>query len=104
MLSEEDIATLKYYGDNYKNISPKCPVLIPSYKNREDSRIRHLETVSDNKIMIFVWDWDSLKRLDNLITIFLFWMLKHNRIKRTTMILIQVLILCPKADRDKPQS
>ena len=58
MLSEEDIATLKYYGDNYKNISPKCPVLIPSYKNREDSRIRHLETVSDNKIMIFVWDWD----------------------------------------------
>ena len=56
MLSDEDIATLKYYGDNYKSISPKCPVLIPSYKNREDSRIRHLETVSDNKIMIFVWD------------------------------------------------
>lgn len=58
LLNDEEKELLRNYGYNYTKMSPKCPVLIPSYKNRKDSRIRQLHTVSDNKIMIFVWDWD----------------------------------------------
>lgn len=58
MLKQDEYDLIQYYGENFKDFEPKCPIVIPSYKNRKDSRIRNLKSVSNNKIIIFVWEWD----------------------------------------------
>ena len=44
----------------------KCPIVIPSYKNRDGNLVQHLEQVSDNKIYVFVYadDYDNYKEYD----------------------------------------
>lgn len=44
----------------------KCPIVIPSYKNRVGNLVQHLEQVSDNKIYVFVYadDYDNYKEYD----------------------------------------
>jgi hypothetical protein len=49
---------MRFYGEHYLEMSPQCPLVIPSYKNRPDSRIHELDKLSDNKIFVFVYDWD----------------------------------------------
>ena len=44
----------------------KCPIVIPSYKNRVGNLVQHLEQVSDNKIYVFVYadDYENYKEYD----------------------------------------
>lgn len=39
--------------DIYDMKTTKCPIVIPSYKNRAGNLVQHLEQVSDNKIYVF---------------------------------------------------
>ena len=43
-----------------------CPIVIPSYRNRDGNLVQHLEQVSDNKIYVFVYedDYDNYKEYD----------------------------------------
>ena len=36
-------------------ISPNCPVVIPTYKNRPDNLVQHLDEISDNEIYVFCY-------------------------------------------------
>lgn len=59
-----------YNCNTYFMKTTKCPIVIPSYKNRVGNIVQHLEQVSDNKIYVFVYadvwnDW----RNDNKISL-----------------------------------
>lgn len=55
-----------YNCNTYFMKSTKCPIVIPSYKNRVGNIVQHLEQVSDNKIYVFVYadDYDNYKEYD----------------------------------------
>jgi hypothetical protein len=57
-MTDKELETLNYIKDNWKNLEPSIPVVIPSYKNREGSIIRHLEDLSNNDIYVFVYEND----------------------------------------------
>ena len=57
MLTKEDLKELETYN-NWKNESPICPIVIPSYKLRSHSWVRKLNEISDNDIYVFVYDDD----------------------------------------------
>ena len=72
MLTKEELKELESYN-NWKNESPVCPIVIPSYKLRSNSWIRKLNEISDNDIYVFVYDddfvesgYDKLKVNDNV--------------------------------------
>ena len=46
--------------------SPKCPIAIPTYKNRPDNIVRNLDNVSDNEIYVFCYkdDYENYKQYD----------------------------------------
>ena len=52
-----------YNCNTYFMKTAKCPIVIPSYKNRVGNIVQHLEQVSDNKIYVFVYadDYDNYK-------------------------------------------
>ena len=60
MLTKEELEELETYN-NWKNESPICPIVIPSYKLRSHSWIRKLNEISDNDIYVFVYDDDYVK-------------------------------------------
>lgn len=60
MLTKEELEELESYN-NWKNESPVCPIVIPSYKLRSHSWIRKLNEISDNDIYVFVYDDDYVK-------------------------------------------
>lgn len=47
-------------------ISPNCPVVIPTYKNRPDNLVQHLDEISDNEIYVFCYkdDYENYKQYD----------------------------------------
>ena len=47
-------------------ISPNCPVVIPTYKNRPDNLVQHLDEISDNEIYVFCYkdDYKNYKHYD----------------------------------------
>ena len=47
-------------------ISPNCPVVIPTYKNRPDNLVQHLDEISDNEIYVFCYK-DDYKNYSNTI-------------------------------------
>lgn len=72
MLTKEELEELESYN-NWKNESPVCPIVIPSYKLRKHSWVRKLNEISDNDIYVFVYDddfvesgYDKLKVNDNV--------------------------------------
>ena len=60
MLTKEELKELESYN-NWKNESPICPIVIPSYKLRSHSWVRKLNEISDNDIYVFVYDDDYIK-------------------------------------------
>lgn len=60
MLTKEELKELESYN-NWKNESPVCPIVIPSYKLRSNSWVRKLNEISDNDIYVFVYDDDYVK-------------------------------------------
>ena len=60
MLTKEELEELESYN-NWKNESPVCPIVIPSYKLRSHSWIHKLNEISDNDIYVFVYDDDYVK-------------------------------------------
>ena len=60
MLTKEELEELETYN-NWKNESPICPIVIPSYKLRSHSWVRKLNEISDNDIYVFVYDDDFVK-------------------------------------------
>lgn len=60
MLTKEELKELETYN-NWKNESPICPIVIPSYKLRAHSWVRKLNEISDNDIYVFVYDDDYVK-------------------------------------------
>lgn len=61
-----ELEQIKFYSEHYKDYSPKCPIVIPSYKNRAGNIVQHLQDVSDNKIFVFVYkeDYENYKEYD----------------------------------------
>ena len=60
MLTKEELKELETYN-NWKNESPVCPIVIPSYKLRSHSWVNKLNEISDNDIYVFVYDDDFVK-------------------------------------------
>ena len=48
-----NIKFLFCYNKGVFMISPNCPVVIPTYKNRPDNLVQHLDEISDNEIYVF---------------------------------------------------
>ena len=61
MLTKEELKELETYN-NWKNESPICPIVIPSYKLRSHSWVNKLNEISDNDIYVFVYDDDFVKK------------------------------------------
>lgn len=61
-----ELEQIKFYSEHYQDYSPKCPIVIPSYKNRAGNIVQHLQDVSDNKIFVFVYkeDYENYKEYD----------------------------------------
>lgn len=61
-----ELEQIKFYSEHYQDYSPKCPIVIPSYKNRAGNLVQHLQDVSDNKIFVFVYkeDYENYKEYD----------------------------------------
>ena len=61
-----ELEKIKFYSEHYQDYSPKCPIVIPSYKNRAGNLVQHLQDVSDNKIFVFVYkeDYENYKEYD----------------------------------------
>lgn len=56
-----ELEEIKFYSEHYQDYSPKCPIVIPSYQNREGTILKDLKSLSDNKIMLFIYDTDYPK-------------------------------------------
>ncbi len=61
-----ELEQIKFYSEHYQDYLPKCPIVIPSYKNRAGNLVQHLQDVSDNKIFVFVYkeDYENYKEYD----------------------------------------
>lgn len=57
-MTKEELEVMNYIKDNLNKLEPTIPVVIPSYKNREFTIIRHLEDLSNNDIYVFVYEND----------------------------------------------
>ena len=53
MKRDNEIVT--HYGEHYLDYSPKCPIVIPSCGNRENTILDKLNTLSKNRIILFVY-------------------------------------------------
>lgn len=60
-MTNKELEILNYIKDNYSNLEPTIPIVIPSYKNREGTIIRHLEDLGNSEIYIFVYEDDYTK-------------------------------------------
>lgn len=60
-MTNKEIEIMNYIKDNYSNLEPTIPIVIPSYKNREGTIIRHLEDLGNSEIYIFVYEDDYTK-------------------------------------------
>lgn len=49
---------IKYISEHYTEFEPKCPIVIPSYKCRNNTVLNNLKSLSNNKIMLFIYDTD----------------------------------------------
>lgn len=47
-----------HYNQNFTQYEPQCPIVIPSYQNREGTILNNLSSLSNNKIMLFIYDTD----------------------------------------------
>ena len=47
-----------YYNEHYTEFEPQCPIVIPSYKHRDNTILNNLKSLSNNKIMLFIYDTD----------------------------------------------
>jgi len=56
-----ELEQIKFYSEHYQDYLPKCPIVIPSYQNREGTILKDLKSLSDNKIMLFIYDTDYPK-------------------------------------------
>lgn len=59
--------TIKYYQEHYKEYSPKFPIVIPSYQNRDLTILKDLKSLTDNHIILFIYDTDyvNYKQYEN---------------------------------------
>lgn len=60
-MTNKELEIMNYIKDNYSNLEPTIPIVIPSYKNREGTIIRHLEDLGNSEIYIFVYEDDYNK-------------------------------------------
>ncbi|MBO7527615.1 MAG: hypothetical protein J6T74_06975, partial [Clostridia bacterium] len=47
-----------HFSEHYTEYEPQCPIVIPSYQNREGTILSDLKALSNNKIMLFIYDTD----------------------------------------------
>ena len=47
-----------YYNEHYTEFEPQCPIVIPSYQHRDNTILNNLKSLSNNKIMLFIYDTD----------------------------------------------
>ena len=47
-----------HFSEHYTEYEPQCPIVIPSYQNREGTILSDLKSLSNNKIMLFIYDTD----------------------------------------------
>lgn len=57
-MTDKDI--VKNYSVNFQNYTPQCPIIIPSYKNRPGTILNNLSSLSNNKIILFIYDTDYI--------------------------------------------
>ena len=58
MIIENQNKFIEDLNNSYKTFSPKCPLVIPSYQNRSGTVLKNLKSLSDNKIILFIYDTD----------------------------------------------
>lgn len=52
------IDEITYLNEHYKEFEPKCPIVIPSYQNREGTILKDLKSLTNNKVILFIYDID----------------------------------------------
>ena len=62
-----ELEEIKFYSEHYQEFSPKCPIVIPSYQNRDGTILNNLSSLSDNKIILFIYntDYNNYKQYEN---------------------------------------
>ena len=58
MIIENQREFIEDLYNRHKTFSPKCPIVIPSYMNRSFTILNNLKSLSDNKIILFIYDTD----------------------------------------------
>src|SRR5574344_591358 len=49
---------ITYLNEHYTEFEPKCPIVIPSYQNREGTILKDLKSLTNNKVILFIYDID----------------------------------------------
>ena len=52
------IDEITYLNEHYTEFEPKCPIVIPSYQNREGTILKDLKSLTNNKVILFIYDID----------------------------------------------
>lgn len=52
------IDEITYLNEHYTEFEPKCPIVIPSYQNREGTILKDLKSLTNNKVILFIYDTD----------------------------------------------
>lgn len=49
---------ITYLNEHYTEFEPQCPIVIPSYQNREGTILKDLKSLTNNKVILFIYDID----------------------------------------------